>query len=115
VSGELVNGLLPMTCIYGELSGSKKTYVQNKKKKRSSVTRTHEEKGVLRIILSLINIFHLDSKEREEKKENKEKYKKSKNYFLSIIDNRDETMTTTTTTTIDRSNKIYQMVRKKKD
>ena len=40
--------------------GRKKIDVQNKEEKKVSiVTRTHEEKDVLRITLSLINIFHL--------------------------------------------------------
>jgi len=73
----------------------------------SIVTRTHEKKGVLRIRLTLINIFsRFESKERMKKKII---IKSQMTIHLSFIDNRD---VITTTTTLDTSNNIYEMVRK---
>jgi hypothetical protein len=56
-----------------EFPGSKKNLCAKQRKKVSIVTRTHQEKGVLRITLSLINIFHLEPKEKKKKDAEKEK------------------------------------------
>jgi hypothetical protein len=81
-----------------------KNQCAKQRKKVSIVTRTHREKGVLRITLSVINIFSLSERREEEKR-----MKSQMTLHLSFIDNRD---VTTTTTTLDISNNIYQMVRK---
>jgi len=87
-------------------SGSKKNLCTKQREKESIVTRTHQEKNVLRITLSLINIFSFRVQRKKEK--TKRRIKSQMTIHLSFIDNRD---VITTTTTLDTSNNIYQMVR----
>jgi hypothetical protein len=96
-----------MTCVYVSFSCSKKNLCEKQREKESIVTRTHEKKNVLRITLSLINIFSFRV-QRKEKKRRREGIKSQMTIHLSFIDNRD---VITTTTTLDTSNNIYQMVR----
>lgn len=108
VSCALVNSFfLPTTYIHVSTQVVKKSMCKTKRKKMIIVTRTHQEKDVLRITLSLISILFFASNLTRMK--TKTRIKSPMTIHLSFIDNRD---VITTTTDFDTSNNIYEMVRK---